>query len=256
MRLSSAKWFLTVVLSATAFGLASTSNEASACCGFFRSLFGCCGGGCGYGAGYGPRMGTCGPSGCGTSYYGPVGWGRCSPCGPVCSPCGSGCSPCSAVACGACDSGNCSATAPSSMTPTPNDKWDPKTKTYAEPPAAGVTGTGDSEKQNQSQNGETGTSSTGSGTGTDAGSPASSQGGRKGPKPSKIDENNDNNGKGAGKAPTISIDEKVAWRSAPTRTRTETRTHVATTTRLVRLPAYPKTDWLPVDSESTVAARK
>src|SRR5258708_5395429 len=92
MRLTSAKWFLTVVLSTAAFGMASSSANAEACCGFFSRLFGCCGGGCASGAFYGPRMRTCGPSGCGATYYGPVAWS--------CSPCSYGCSPCGAVACG------------------------------------------------------------------------------------------------------------------------------------------------------------
>jgi hypothetical protein len=93
-------------------------------------------------------------------------------------------------------------------------------------------------------------------TGGDAGSssknPGSSKASKKGPNPQKID---DEDGKGAGKAPPISIDEKVAWRSRPTRTRVETRSHLGSA-RLVRLPAYPQSEWLPVDSESKVANRK
>ena len=73
--------------------------------------------------------------------------------------------------------------------------------------------------------------------------------GKKGPGTKRADD-----AEGAGKAPTISIDEKVAWRSAPVRKRIEVRTHTANA-RLVRLPAYPKSEWLPVDIDSKVASK-
>jgi hypothetical protein len=58
---------------------------------------------------------------------------------------------------------------------------------------------------------------------------------------------------GARRAPTIiSVDEKVAWRAAPVRTRVGAKTQTASA-RLVRLPAYPKSEWLPVDGDSKVA---
>lgn len=57
---------------------------------------------------------------------------------------------------------------------------------------------------------------------------------------------------GARRAPTISIDEKVAWRAAPVRTRMGVKTTSASA-RLVRLPAYPKSEWLPVDGDSKIA---
>src|SRR5262249_21989493 len=90
--------------------------------------------------------------------------------------------------------------------------------------------------------------------GTSGGSTSSgsSKAGRKEPNPKKID---DEDGKGAGKAPTISIDEKVAWRSPPMRTRVESQAHLGNA-RLVRLPAYPQSEWLPVDSDAKIADRK
>jgi hypothetical protein len=86
--------------------------------------------------------------------------------------------------------------------------------------------------------------------GTSSGS-GSSKAGKKGPNPQKADEGDE----GARKAPTISIDEKVAWRSPPTRTRIESRAHLGNA-RLVRLPAYPQSEWLPADGETKIADRK
>jgi hypothetical protein len=53
-------------------------------------------------------------------------------------------------------------------------------------------------------------------------------------------------------ATIINLDEKVAWRSAPARTRIDIHPR-ATNARLVRLPAYPKSDWMPVEDESKIA---
>jgi hypothetical protein len=65
------------------------------------------------------------------------------------------------------------------------------------------------------------------------------------------DENKDDSRRG----PTlISVDEKVAWRAAPVRSRLGVKVQPATA-RLVRVPAYPKTEWLPVDSESKLAKK-
>jgi hypothetical protein len=89
-----------------------------------------------------------------------------------------------------------------------------------------------------------------SGGGTSSGS-GSSKAGKKGPNPQKADEG----GEGARKAPTISIDEKIASRSPPARTRVESRPHTGNA-RLVRLPAYPQSEWLPVDSDAKIADRK
>ncbi|MGE5194994.1 MAG: hypothetical protein ACM3U2_21080 [Deltaproteobacteria bacterium] len=98
---------------------------------------------------------------------------------------------------------------------------------------------------------DAGASSTSSESSSKSGGSGSSKKSKKGPSTPKIDPD----GEGAGKAPTISIDEKVAWRSAPVRTRVEARPRIASA-RLVRLPAYPKSDWLPVEAESKVANRK
>jgi hypothetical protein len=162
----------------------------------------------------------------------------------------------------------------SSPTPIPNDQWQKK-NTYAEP-APGDTGSGTDDaagkNRTKSDSGLDGTDRSGNSQdgdnsgfqpvnkagGTSAGgtsngstSSGSTKAGKKGPNPQKIDED----GKGAGKAPTISIDEKVAWRSPPTRTRVESRPHLGNA-RLVRLPSYPQSEWLPVEGESKVATRK
>ena len=164
------------------------------------------------------------------------------------------------------------------MTPVPNDKW--KKKTYADPaPAPGDTGLGEPGRLDQRTNsesgsddvdrskelqedddnaaqpinraGDTGTNSAGGASTTKNRGSGSPPGNKKGPKTPVIEEDNPENGK----LPAIRIDEKVAWRSAPTRTRIEVRTHAASA-RLVRLPAYPTSGWLPGDSETEVARRK
>jgi hypothetical protein len=65
---------------------------------------------------------------------------------------------------------------------------------------------------------------------------------------------NDGDGtNGARRGPSIiSLDEKVAWRAAPVRSRTGVKQQPARA-RLVRLPDYPKSEWLPVDSDSKIA---
>ncbi len=253
MRLTAAKWIATVALSTVTFSMASTSTDVEAC--WFR---GCCGGGC-YGAGY-------------RSYYGPrMGWGCgsncCSPWYGGCSPCGSTCSPCGPAGCSTCDSGNCSLGAPATMNPVPNDKW--QKKTYADPAPADAKGTGEGDSGASRTNSETGLNndddavrqaagSSAAGTGSVSGAaeskrstPVLPKGSKKSPA-AKADETGGTDS--SKKAPTISIDEKVAWRSAPARTRIESRTHSANA-RLVRLPAYPKSEWLPVESESKVASK-
>jgi hypothetical protein len=269
MRYSAAKWILTAVVSTASLTLAAT--DAQACCGLF-----------GWGSGYGYRSNYYGYYGprwggwYGTSYYAPVACGGCATCGPVCSPCGpcSTCTPCGGIGCapcagGNCAGGNCAIGGTSSLEPIPNDKWQKK-NTYAEP-APGDTGSGTdgANKRTDSDSGLKGAdastnSQDGDGTdfqpvnraggtsagGTSSGS-SSSKEGKKGPNPQKADEG----GEGARKAPTISIDEKVAWRSPPTRTRVESRAHLGNA-RLVRLPAYPQSEWLPADSETKIADRK
>jgi hypothetical protein len=186
--------------------------------------------------------------GCAPCSYG------CAPCGYGCSPCGSGCSPCATGACGTCDTGNCSlgSAAPQSNAPNPN--WEKSNKkTYADPTPADSQGNGSRDSSSSRINSESGLNDSGDdgvqpAAGTQDGIPVLPKG-KKGPGAKKADD-----AAGAGKAPTISIDEKVAWRSAPVRKRIEVRTHTASA-RLVRLPAYPKSEWLPVDTESKVASK-
>jgi len=64
----------------------------------------------------------------------------------------------------------------------------------------------------------------------------------------------DEAGSGAGHLPTLNLDEKVAWRSPPERKRMALKVRTANA-RLVRVPAYPKSDWTPVEPESKVAKK-
>jgi len=261
MRLTAAKWFATALLSLSAFGVASTMSEAEACFGR----------GCGYRAYYGYygyyRGWGCGYYGCGSSCYTPCCGYGCSPCSYGCSPCGSGCSPCGlscASDCGTCASGNCSISSPS-PSPAPSENWKEKGKnrTYAEPaPGDATTGDVDNSRINSDSGLNDGNDDAilpagGSDSSGSAGSTRSQKTtpvfpkSKKGPPASKAD---DSEGANFRKAPTISIDEKIAWRSAPVRQRIEVRTHSANA-RLVRLPAYPKSDWLPAEPESKVASK-
>jgi hypothetical protein len=174
----------------------------------------------------------------------------------------------------------------SGVAPTLNDKWQKK-ETFASPEPGDTSGTGNnsgtgtgepgrlnrtgtengindgSDKSGRLQKDEgdefkpakqvdesgNDTSATGGKQGHKATGP--SKGPRRGPAAPRIEEDESN----AGKRPTISIDDKVAWRSPPTRTRIVARPPIAGA-RLVRLPAYPKSDWLPVEeSESKVASK-
>jgi hypothetical protein len=101
----------------------------------------------------------------------------------------------------------------------------------------------------QIDDGDTGDGSATDGSESKSNSRGSSKARKKGPGAPRIDD-----GSNTRKAPTINLDDKVAWRSAPARTRIESRRHDANA-RLVRLPAYPKSDWLPVESESKVASK-
>jgi len=71
--------------------------------------------------------------------------------------------------------------------------------------------------------------------------------GRKSP---PLDKANDD--QGSTRPVTINLDEKVAWRTAPARTRLDIHPR-AMNARLVRVPAYPKSDWMPVEGESKIA---
>jgi hypothetical protein len=268
MKIPALKWLATIVLTTAAFGWVLASTEAEACSG----LFGCCGGGC-RGACYGPRTGYYGTVGYG-AFYGGFGWRRCAP------PCGAPCDPCGSVACAPCSSGDC-AISPSStdtIAPAANEDWQKK-KTYSDEQgntsgsglgkagrlprtnaSSGLDDAGKPRELHDSVNDDfkpakqVDESDTNDGAATDgseskSSSRGSSKSGKKGPGAPRIDD-----GSNMRKAPTINLDEKVAWRSAPSRTRLESRPHDANA-RLVRLPAYPKSDWLPVDSESKVASK-
>ena len=275
MRLRAAKWLAMSLVTVSAFAFASGSTEAEACCGLWQALFGWCGGCRSQCSPCGPAMGGCGPAGCPTgSYYGPVVYGRCSPCGVGCSPCAPSCSPCG-IASSGCATGDCSVGSsfgtPTAPPPEPNDVWNQKKRTYA--PGSGnssdsdlgpsgpieKSGSGRLNQQDDQTFQKARTADDPDAT-DDQGnaSPASktndsssSKSGKKGPAAPKARDGEDPD---SSRAPTISVDEKVAWRTAPARTRLETRPRTVSA-RIVRLPAYPKSDWLPVEGESKVAKK-
>lgn len=279
MKLRAAKWFAMSVVTTAAFGLASISTEAEACCGFWNCLFGWCGG-CGprcYRPAYGGPSSGC-SSGCSTGgYYGPIVYNNCAPCATGCSPCGTG------SGTGNCATGNCGvgSTSGSSLiapAPDPDPNFRAKQRGTPETYMREKEGSSDSElgnsgnlpRTNQDTDGENGASrlnqrdesgfaaprNAGASSDEDDSSGSTSKSGtgtrrRKDPSVPRADDGDDSND-GARRAPTISVDEKVAWRAAPVRSRTGAKAHTASA-RLVRLPAYPKSEWLPVDGESKIA---
>jgi hypothetical protein len=54
--------------------------------------------------------------------------------------------------------------------------------------------------------------------------------------------------------PTLNLDDKVASLPGPERKRLTLKPNVANA-RLIRLPAYPKSDWIPVESEAKIASK-
>jgi hypothetical protein len=58
--------------------------------------------------------------------------------------------------------------------------------------------------------------------------------------------------KESGHLPTLNLDEKIAWRPAPERKRVSARPRIGNA-RLIRVPAYPKSEWTPVDADAKVA---
>lgn len=285
MRFTAAKWFATVILSTAALAYASFSTKAEACCGLFGCRPRCC---------YGPVMRGCAPSGCGTTYYyGPVVWGRCSPCGTGCSPCGNSCSPCGPAGSAPCAGGDCALGSPaagSTTSPAPNENWEKGgdgKKTFAPPEPGDAFGTGlgapgdmprkgsdgssdqGANKPGQLQDDSTGdvfekptsaadeiksdaSKSSAAGSKSKVTNPGASKGSKKGPPAPRIKVEGED--PDSSRIPTVNVDEKVAWRTAPARQRIETRSHIAGA-RLSRLPAYPKSDWVPVDSESKIASK-
>lgn len=71
--------------------------------------------------------------------------------------------------------------------------------------------------------------------------------------PPKIPEDKDD-GKEAGQGPTLNLDEKVTWRATPERRRLTIKP-AYTHARLVRMPAYPESDWMPVNGDSKLAKK-
>jgi hypothetical protein len=179
-----------------------------------------------------------------------------------------GCAPCSAGDCGISPSSS------DTIAPAANEDWQKK-KTYVDPATENGSGSGLGKAgQLPRTNSNTGLNDAGKrrdlnagddnifepatktdetdetdGAGSKGAGSGSSKAGKKGPGAGRIDD-----GSNSRKAPTINLDEKVAWRSAPVRTRIESRPQTANA-RLVRLPAYPKSDWLPVEGESKVASK-
>lgn len=60
--------------------------------------------------------------------------------------------------------------------------------------------------------------------------------------------------KDSGKVPVLKLDEKVASRAAPERRRIVLQPQT-TNASLTRIPAYPKSDWTAVESDSKVAKK-
>ena len=282
MKFPAAKLLATITCSLSLLGTAAAPTEA--CC-FLSSLFGCCSPR--YGACYAPSgCSPCGPSGCSsnyspgcstgscgsTAYYSPA-WGSYSSCGS-CSPCGTGCS--TGCASGNCAGGDCavSSAIPSSSSvapPVADPSWQKKKpttpETYAPENGTGA-GTGKPnggtrtkpEGFREDDESTTGFKPPVSGGdvqqtgGTDEGeSVPVRRKEKKSPEAPAIPDDDDT-GNGAGHLPTLNLDEKIAWRSAPERKRVALKVRTANA-RLVRVPDYPKSDWVPVESESKVAKK-
>ena len=264
MRLRALKWLMMSLAScgSIAFALA-TSPEAVACFGR------CCGGGCGWGAGYRSYRPLYGCRSCGA--------GCSSGCVSGCAPCGSGCAPCGGLAC---SSGNCGVAPAEPIAPIaqpPNSNWDRSKRTYADPDAtttapdasgaAARTETDKSIEQNTrkpeqdesalgiKQKVQKKRQSTDGAAAVDESSSEESKESAKRRKkgPEIADPEDDATARQVAPVPVVSIDEKVAWRPAPIRKRGEIHTGVASA-RLIRVPAYPKSEWLP--SEGTNIAKK
>lgn len=280
MRLRAAKWLAMSVVTVSAFAFASASTEAEACCGLFQCLFGWCGGCRSQCSPCGPAMGGCGPAGCSTgSYYGPVVYRGCAPCATSCAPtCAPGCSPCGIAsarsATGDCSVGSSSSDMPPIPKPEPNDQWKEKTRPRTFKDGTGnapdaelgdpgrPAGSGSESRLNQeddrnfkkartTEEAEAANDEQGNLSPASKKSDAGTKAGKKGPAAPKASDGEDPD---STRAPTISVDEKVAWRNAPARTRVETRPRTVSA-RIVRLPAYPKSDWLPVEGDSKVAKK-
>lgn len=289
MRIRAVKWLAAAVCSLSLSLVSATPSEA--CWGLFGCGRGC---GYGYGSFYGPvyspmSYGGCGSGGCGvSSYYAPVGCGSCGSCGPCGSVCGSSCG---SVCGSSCTGGNCSLGSDGNLSPMPDSgssatPWQPKKKTpdstyesnsgatgsegtegtgtsirtspksglgndsggslgeeerFSKPTRANKPEAGEAKGESEGASGEESTPVNPKGTGT-----------KNTPKLPKAPLGDD--GAGAQELPKLNLDEKIAWRPAAERKRLEPKSNVANA-RLVRLPAYPKSDWLPVEPESKLAKK-
>ncbi len=273
MKLRAAKWLAMSLVTVSAFVFASASTEAEACCGLFQCLFGWCGGCRSQCSPCGPSMGSCGPSGCSTgSYYGPVVY---SGCGLEqllwsCSPCG--------IASAGCASGDCSvgssstyssSTTPPAPAPEPNDVWNRKKqqKTYADPQGNSKdSDLGDPGRPAGSSNDNRGFKKARTADDTEASDEQGSL--------SPASKKNDSSTSKAGRKTTGRSqgerrgrfryltgpddqrrrESRLANRSGAHSGRKLVRGPLKSA-RIVRLPAYPKSDWLPVEGESKVAQK-
>lgn len=71
--------------------------------------------------------------------------------------------------------------------------------------------------------------------------------------PPKIPEDKDD-AKEAGQGPALNLDEKVTWRAAPERRRLTVKP-LYTNARLIRMPAFPESEWMPVNGDSKLAKK-
>lgn len=210
--------------------------------------------------GYAPSLGACGTGGCATgacgttqSYYGPVAWGgwrlSCAPCQAACAPCGPACSTASAGY----GVNDCVGTTPAyPLQPTPDSSSPPQT---FQGQGTGTDRTPDAGFKPARERDGTETK------GDDANFPAPVEKGKPAPSaapssgPAKkatqtppIPETKDAN------VPVLNLDDKVAWRPAAERTRLPIKPHYANA-RLIRTPALPQTEWVPVSSGSKLAKK-
>jgi hypothetical protein len=149
--------------------------------------------------------------------------------------------------------------------PPANENWDRKgdKKTYDENKPANSANPGDSDRTKSdtgldgSQTGVNGGENTVNRVqqagGAEETSPATKinpRNDREAPAATPFPKNDDESG--SNRLPPLNLDEKVASRAAPERKRITLNTNV-TSARLIRVPAYPKSEWTPVDADAKVA---
>lgn len=291
MRFPAAKLIATVVCSLSLLGAAV--QPAQACC-FLNCLFGWCGGprcgsGCGpgYSSYYGPvygggcNSGSCSTGSCGTTYYAPS---SCSSCAstPGCSTCGG-----DPYASSSCPDGSCAGSTVASPINEPewrrpvkkgNPTYGPNDPDSGPLGGSGSDGTGngsrtktesglDAKPDNLNDADDTrafkpprggqgsGIEQAGAESNLHPSTPVNPKGGKKGPRtPAFPDDDEKDKEDGNSRLPTLNLDEKVAWRPAPERKRVELTRRVANA-RLIRVPAYPNSGWVPETPESKIAKK-